>query len=69
LVGRQGEKESLEEFIRRIESVSGGYDYDGGEEEAAMQSVSGQNLQGQDDMIWGFPHLGINDTRMARLGS
>jgi len=70
LVGRQGEKESLEEFIRRIESVSGGYDYDGGEEEAAMQGVSsGQNLQGQDDMIWGFPHLGINDTRMARLGS
>jgi predicted CopG family antitoxin len=61
-MGKQGEKESLDEFIRRIESVSGGYDVD---EEVVMQGMSpGQNGLEYENMEFGFLEA---DTRMARL--
>jgi hypothetical protein len=63
IMGKENGKESLEEFIRRIEGVSAGYDDD--EMELVPQGVRGEERQEYRDFGLGFPYLGAGDTRMS----
>jgi hypothetical protein len=60
IVGKQNEKESLEEFIRRIESVSAGYE---DEDDTVMQGV--QTVENE-IVGSGFPYLGASGFEISR---
>jgi hypothetical protein len=63
IMGKQDGKETLEEFIRRIESVSAGHDDD--EMELIPQGfLAGEGREDRNAAI-GFPNLSVSDSRMS----